>query len=182
MNEPAHSTGSAVDYRAFVFVVHHAHGVLLLHCTRKVKKGKPPHFQIPGGHVDAADFSQAAEEASGGEFDAILQRACQVGVARELFEETGIDVRTDYSVNRATAANPVSSSSRLIPASLRNVRPRVKKGNRKLLFNEYENRLFYFLTVTDIDFPTQQELSSPMDENGSHLKVRAVIYSRSRDE
>ena len=43
-----------IDYRGFVFVVHEKHGLLLLHCTRKPKKG--PHYQLPGGHVDDFEF------------------------------------------------------------------------------------------------------------------------------
>jgi hypothetical protein len=46
-----------VDYRGFIFVVHEQHGLLLLHCTRKPKKG--PHYQLPGGHVDNVEFEDA---------------------------------------------------------------------------------------------------------------------------
>jgi 8-oxo-dGTP pyrophosphatase MutT (NUDIX family) len=45
-----------VDYRGFVFAIHEAHGLLLLHCTRKPKKG--PHYQLPGGHVDDYEFEK----------------------------------------------------------------------------------------------------------------------------
>jgi 8-oxo-dGTP pyrophosphatase MutT (NUDIX family) len=45
------------DYRAFVFVVHAVHGMMLLECTRKVEKGT--HFQLPGGHVDEHEFVAA---------------------------------------------------------------------------------------------------------------------------
>jgi len=47
------------DYRGFVFIVHDAHGLLLLRCTRK--KNKPPHWQVPGGHVDEPEFFRAGE-------------------------------------------------------------------------------------------------------------------------
>jgi len=47
------------DYRGFVFAVHEQHGLMLLHCTRKAKKG--PHFQLPGGHVDDFEFEEAGE-------------------------------------------------------------------------------------------------------------------------
>lgn len=49
--------GNKKDYRGFVFVVHQNHGLLLLHCTRK--KNKPPHWQLPGGHVDQDEFDTA---------------------------------------------------------------------------------------------------------------------------
>lgn len=45
------------DYRGFVFVVHEEHGLMLLRCTRKKKK--PPHWQLPGGHVDVDEFLAA---------------------------------------------------------------------------------------------------------------------------
>jgi hypothetical protein len=47
----------AADYRGFLFVVHESYGMLLLHCTRK--KRKPPHWQVPGGHIDEREFLQA---------------------------------------------------------------------------------------------------------------------------
>ena len=47
------------DYRGFLFVVHCDFGLLLLHCTRK--KHKPPHWQLPGGHVDEAEFVAAGK-------------------------------------------------------------------------------------------------------------------------
>jgi 8-oxo-dGTP pyrophosphatase MutT (NUDIX family) len=47
------------DYRGFIFVVHEHHGLMLLRCTRK--KSKPPHWQLPGGHVDEEEFIKAGE-------------------------------------------------------------------------------------------------------------------------
>jgi 8-oxo-dGTP pyrophosphatase MutT (NUDIX family) len=49
----------SVDYRGFVFVVHHAHGMMLLRCTRK--KNKPHHWQLPGGHIDKTEFVEAGK-------------------------------------------------------------------------------------------------------------------------
>ena len=43
-------------YRGFVLCIHAMHGLMMLHCTRK--KTKPPHYQLPGGHVDAFEFQQ----------------------------------------------------------------------------------------------------------------------------
>lgn len=79
------------DYKAFIFAIHPEHGMLLLHCTRKKKK--PPHFQVPGGHVDAEDFEHASSTVKDHGTNILLQ-ACKIGAARELFEETGIDVRS----------------------------------------------------------------------------------------
>ena len=47
-----------MSYRGFLFVQHEKHGLLLLHCTRK--KNKPHHWQLPGGHIDKADFDQGS--------------------------------------------------------------------------------------------------------------------------
>ena len=82
------------DYRAFLFAVHPDHGMLLLHCTRKKKK--PPHFQCPGGHVDKEDFEYVVLNTpeSNHRGPPLLIHASKIGAARELFEETGIDVRS----------------------------------------------------------------------------------------
>ena len=45
------------DYRGFLFVVHEEYGLMLLRCTRK--KNKPPHWQLPGGHIDEEEFLRA---------------------------------------------------------------------------------------------------------------------------
>ena len=47
----------AKDYRGFVFLVHDEHGLVLLQCAHKKKK--PPHWQLPGGHVDEKEFLEA---------------------------------------------------------------------------------------------------------------------------
>jgi len=68
-----------VNDRAFVVVRHAEHGFLLLQCTKK-KKGV--HYQIPGGHIDRHEVVEHGPV-----------EACRVTAARELWEETGIDVR-----------------------------------------------------------------------------------------
>ncbi len=81
-----------IDYRGFAFVIHNIHGMLLLHCTRKAKKG--PHFQLPGGHIDAYEFQYAAEKCgAGASTNEVLLEAVKMGTAREFYEETGIDFR-----------------------------------------------------------------------------------------
>mmetsp|Transcript_1528 Transcript_1528/g.3255 ORF Transcript_1528/g.3255 Transcript_1528/m.3255 type:complete len:170 (+) Transcript_1528:229-738(+) len=80
------------DYRAFVFATHPTYGMLLLHCTRKKKK--PPHFQAPGGHIDKEDFEAVIARTPGisDQGPALLIQASKIGAARELYEETGIDI------------------------------------------------------------------------------------------
>lgn len=72
-----------IDYRGFIFVVHKEYGMLLLHCTRKPKKG--PHYQLPGGHIDEFEFEYAAETLGPAAYENdILLEACKMGAAREL--------------------------------------------------------------------------------------------------
>ena len=58
--------------RAFVVVRHNSRGYLLL---RAYKRKKGVHYQLPGGRIDRDDASPAS------------------AAARELFEETGVDLR-----------------------------------------------------------------------------------------
>jgi 8-oxo-dGTP pyrophosphatase MutT (NUDIX family) len=164
-----------IDYRGFLFVVHDIHGLMLLRCTRKKSKG--PHWQVPGGHVDEAEFLAAGTKieffppelvftsfnapistlrTEAKEFNdrsSQLQHACKAGAARELFEETGIDLR--------------ASLDRIIPASLR-LSNEVIKG-REVMLNELKNRLFFFVSVNDSDFPSVG--IGPTGREGSHLRV-----------
>mmetsp|Transcript_11272 Transcript_11272/g.17212 ORF Transcript_11272/g.17212 Transcript_11272/m.17212 type:complete len:321 (-) Transcript_11272:79-1041(-) len=133
------------DYRAFLFAQHPIHGLLLLYCSRK--KNKPPHFQAPGGHVDKEDFNEAltrlqdTTSSSGVDLESshpLLLLACKIGAARELYEETGIDLRNHLD--------------RLQPVQLR----KSEKDNG--LFTTscvLKHRLFFKICVTDDDFETK---------------------------
>ena len=83
------------DYRAFIFATHPLYGILLLRCTRKKNKG--PHFQAPGGHIDKEDFEDAVSNTPGDSKQGrtLLTQACKIGAARELYEETGMDIRSE---------------------------------------------------------------------------------------
>jgi len=122
------------DYRAFLFATHPTYGMLLLHCTRKEEK--PPHFQAPGGHVDKEDFEDAIARSPGESHESpdILILAGKIGAARELYEETGIDIR--------------SALDRLHPVRLWN------KVKKKSLFCEFKQRLFFKLSLEGGDFLT----------------------------
>lgn len=136
------------DYRAFLFAQHPIHGLLLLYCSRK--KNKPPHFQAPGGHVDKEDFDEALTRLQDtttssstsvdgvGTSHPLLLLACKIGAARELYEETGIDLR-----NRL---------DRLQPVQLR----KSEKDNELLptLF-VLKHRLFFKICFKDDDFETK---------------------------
>ena len=123
---------SMPDYRGFLFVVHPKHGLLLLHCTRK--KRKPPHWQVPGGHIDEPELATGD-----------LQLAAKMGATRELYEETGLDVRTELD--------------RLEPVTLQD-------GT-----NELKERFFFHLRVNDDDFARKGGVL-PMDCPDVSLRVR----------
>jgi len=148
-----------IDYRGFAFVIHNVHGMLLLHCTRKKKKG--PHYQLPGGHIDDFEFDYAAEKCGANSVpNTILLEAAKMGTAREVFEETGIDVRGQLE--------------RLDPVSLHGGRMHITDDDGKdELDNVLEHKAYFALKVTDEDFLSEQEgLTHPNDENGKHLALR----------
>jgi len=121
------------DYRTFVFAVHPEYGLALLYCTRKEEKG--PHYQLPGGHIDESEFLNAARTSNDATTQLLL--AAQMGVARELWEETGIDVRNQLH--------------RLEPAELRSEMG-VDSNGESVLACELEKRIYFFLNVDDDDF------------------------------
>ncbi len=67
--------------RAFIIAKHDRHGYLLLEANKKRKGGR--HYQLPGGHVDRQELADYGEV-----------EACRVAAARELYEETGLDLRS----------------------------------------------------------------------------------------
>mmetsp|Transcript_36123 Transcript_36123/g.55139 ORF Transcript_36123/g.55139 Transcript_36123/m.55139 type:complete len:507 (+) Transcript_36123:98-1618(+) len=172
---PSHSTPGngtlpyykydGIDHRGFVFVVHDDYGLMLLHCTRKKKKGD--HFQLPGGHVDDVEFKEAAKTYPGDPNKQLLH-AAQTGAARELYEETGLDVR--------------STLTRLRPATLFNSAKDENEKKKGELECMLKHRLYFFLSVTDDDFWIKNihseteiksmKLASPMDKVGSNLMIK----------
>lgn len=118
------------DYRAFCLLLHSQNGALLLYCTRKKKK--PPHYQLPGGHVDEAEFKQVSQNAGRFITQEQLYQSARLGCVREIYEETGIDLR--------------SQLDRLRPMVLYN------KFERGRLINEFKHRLFFVCEVQDDDF------------------------------
>jgi ADP-ribose pyrophosphatase YjhB (NUDIX family) len=66
--------------RAFIIAKHERYGYLLLEANKKRKGGR--HYQLPGGHVDRQELCDYGET-----------EACRVAAARELYEETGLDLR-----------------------------------------------------------------------------------------
>jgi len=136
----------------------------MLHCTRKKKKG--PHHQLPGGHIDESEFLMAAENCQ--DAHAQLAMAAQAGAARELYEETGIDVR--------------SEAYRLEPAALRNDTDMDEHGEL-VMTCEVEKRLYFFLQLKDEDFQQDSDpennnnanLVAPMSEIGSNLRLKLSV-------
>ena len=149
------------DYRAFIICRHNDYGILLLHCTRKKKKG--PHFQLPGGHIDEPEFLAAARQHPANTQNQLLV-AAKMGGARELFEETGIDVRK-------------SALERLEAVELRD-----KTDHKHSLSCELHHRLYFMMNVDDSDFPLKLEKDTkekipigfytPMKGEGGHLMLK----------
>ncbi len=161
-------------YRSFIFVVHENHGMLLLHCTRKIKKGD--HYQIPGGHLDDVDFlvtnnycNDRSDEFNIDESQRNLLMAGMVGVARELYEETGIDFRIIPQEQLPLGGDNSKGNSRIYPLPLydssdnaTNNMPANKDGApKRQLPNEFKHRLFYTVVVTDDDFMTSSDSGTP---------------------
>lgn len=157
--------------------------MLLLHCTRKQKKG--PHYQLPGGHVDDFEFEAAyhrileeQKNRTGGEEDDsdlrildsdVILLAAKMGAARELYEETGINVQSELH--------------RLEPIMLQmfDDENKGKKKMSKLESYSLKNRCYFHLLVSDDDFLKEQKgdlcvpsipLKVPMNDHGSDLKLR----------
>jgi 8-oxo-dGTP pyrophosphatase MutT (NUDIX family) len=148
-----------VDYRAFGLLIHKTYGAILLHCTRKKKK--PPHYQLPGGHVDADDFQKTIIVDFGSGTTTTnspppppllftskqLFLAARMGCAREIYEETSFDFRSDDAIDR------------LLPMILYDTKSINNNNNNNnnnnhspVLINEYKHRIFFVAEVRDADF------------------------------
>ena len=132
---------SKEDYRGFCLLIHKKYGAILLHCTRKKKK--PPHYQLPGGHVDDIEFQQVMKKKNNNDATTSssvvtqqqLYEASKLGCAREVYEETTIDLR--------------SKLDRLLPMVLYNNKDDTTSSR---LINEYKHRIFFICEVFDNDF------------------------------
>ena len=145
---------SSRDYRAFCLLIHRKHGALLLHCTRKKKK--PPHYQLPGGHVDDADFKKITRSLANFATLEQLYYAARLGCAREVYEETGLDFR-----NRLGEFLPMILSS----AEQRDLKD-------ETLINEHKSRIFFVCEVFDDDFPYAVRTTAKK----SATKLLLVLY------
>ncbi|CBZ51954.1 putative NUDIX hydrolase domain-containing protein [Neospora caninum Liverpool] len=163
------------NIRGFAIAWRAEGGFLLL---RSEKKSKGLHYQLPGGHAEfPGDASRAAQflqsEASSRAFflsapssaeaageqrkkhvdeEEVARAAC----ARELFEETGIDVGEDLGS--------------LVPLAPAGVGP-------------YNNRFFFFLHLTDkllADAPRALQ-SDDAEKQTANGNTRALLYPENRD-
>ena len=143
---------TSADYRAFLFAIHPDHGLLLLKSREKHKKGS--YWEVPGGHLDDPDYEGAIAldtEATQ------LQLAGRIAIGRELWEETGMDLRNDLSrFELAVLGNDDKKSSSPL-AELPNLR---------------KSRLYYFLRLSDSDFVSEDDGGvAPRGTEGSSLRV-----------
>jgi hypothetical protein len=87
-----------------------------------------------------------------------LLLASKTAASRELYEETGIDIR--------------SQLDRLLP-------PFLHHQTEEAMPNEYEHRIYYYLIVTDADFSKSDNGIPPMstkdDAPFQHLQLRLSI-------
>ena len=125
------------DYRAFCIVLHPKHGVLLLHCTRK--KNNQPHYQLPGGHIDRDEYDL---------YDNNLYQSAQAGAARELFEETGIDLRYTPALDRLLPLILYPEYRDGLPFTHKSK----KAPHHHPLPNELKSRLFFIATLSNDEF------------------------------
>ena len=95
----------------------------------------------------------------GGNAQKQLLEAAKAGAARELWEETGIDVR--------------SQLKRLQPAALKS------SNTATELSCEIKHRLFFFLAAADDDFltadKTSDQLVGPLGTEGRHLRIKYSV-------
>jgi len=127
---------SKKEYRAFCLLIHKKEGAVLLHCTKK--RRKPPHYQLPGGNVDGYEFKQVTKSFSSWVTQEQLYLATRIGCAREVYEETGMDFR--------------SQLDRFLPMVLYSNNME-EIYNKSKLINEYKSRIFFVCDVFDNDFP-----------------------------
>mmetsp|Transcript_33086 Transcript_33086/g.79943 ORF Transcript_33086/g.79943 Transcript_33086/m.79943 type:complete len:248 (-) Transcript_33086:186-929(-) len=127
------------DLRGFGVLIHRKHGLVTLQCS-KPKPGKPiPHFQIPGGHVDKFEIEEQQKKQPSNPWEPIYE-AAKRGCVREIWEETGMDLRESLDRVRPLWLGPTKSN----------------KGLR----NVYKDRLFFVLELSDSDFLTKVPESS----------------------
>ena len=109
--------------------------------------------------MDEPEFLEAAQTSNDAHTQLLL--AAQKGTARELFEETAMDLREQLH--------------RLEPAALRSEETTYQDGE-VILTCEHKKRLYFFLQVTDDDFPSgvhgTNGFTCPMSEAGKELLVR----------
>jgi hypothetical protein len=89
-----------------------------------------------------------------------LEEASKAAAARELSEESRIDIRNLDRLESATLQTPSKMNETRID----------------LLQNYYHRRLFFFLKLTDNDFPA--EGMAPTSDRGSDLRVRIPCSSK----
>jgi hypothetical protein len=143
---PTDEHGRIIHYKAFVFVLHETHGLLLLHCTQKKRNG-PPHYQTPGGRVDDADFERKYKNRS---WMTQWYMAARLACARNLQESTGLSMSPQR-------LQPVAISSRATideqqQRQRQQQQGQVENAAATSLMNEYKQRLFFVLILTNDDY------------------------------
>ncbi|KAJ1604415.1 hypothetical protein OJ253_3688 [Cryptosporidium canis] len=91
---------SVDKFRSFVIAIHDEYGCLLL---KSSKKGGDEVFQLPGGRLEEGDLAPDKSEVGEGSRDSGMNvsprdESFRVAAARELYEETGLDFRSQLQM------------------------------------------------------------------------------------
>jgi len=106
---------------------------------------------ITGGHLDKEDFQDVLSRDTDNSLEgpALLVAASRIAAVRELYEETGIDLR--------------SKLERLKPV-------RLQVNSHESLFCQFKKRMFYKVILKDSDFCTTG--SKPMGDSSPPLMLK----------
>ncbi|KAJ1608531.1 hypothetical protein OIY81_2607 [Cryptosporidium canis] len=91
---------SVDKFRSFVIAIHDEYGCLLL---KSSKKGEDDVFQLPGGRLEEGDLAPDKSEVGEGTRGSGMSvspsdESFRVAAARELYEETGLDFRSQLQM------------------------------------------------------------------------------------
>merc|ERR1740139_92014 len=138
------------EYRAFVLAIHINLGILLL---------QKQHSELPGGHVEDYELLEAAKFCDGDKIKETLA-AGKIAAGRMLHQQTGVNINND--LNRFQLVILRSEN----------------KNNREVIC-QHRRRLFYFVMLTDDDFPVKLKdqshedgFVSPSSSYGHNLQLK----------
>lgn len=163
--------GLIIDYFLPLFVFHATtHSHWLSSCSSS--SFRSVNALVCGPFVLGSILLYPAHESPNGKNE-LLVRACRHGAVRELYEETGIDLRQQLdrvqpARIRSDAATGEGGIATTSSTSTNSPNPTIP------LSNEYKHRLFYVVVVNDQDFATTEGVPPQHPPAARHLKVGGV--------